>query len=73
MEEKKCTGDCLKCNTQQRIYCAAQMSNIIMSKIGNLETEIASLKSMMSDKENTNVFNPMQKDAEPNKTPNTTA
>ena len=30
MEGGICTGDCLKCNMQQQIYCAAQRSYAIM-------------------------------------------
>ena len=27
---ERCTGDCLKCNTQQQIYCASQRSYAIL-------------------------------------------
>lgn len=30
MAENTCTGDCLKCNTQQQIYCASQRSYAIL-------------------------------------------
>ena len=55
---KKCNGDCLKCSMQQQIYCSAQMSNILMGKVTEMEKDIASMKSAMSEKQTDDVFNP---------------
>lgn len=43
MAEGTCTGDCLKCNMQQQMYCAAQRSYAIMR---NQEAIVARLDAL---------------------------
>lgn len=43
MEQKTCSGDCLKCTFQQQVYCAAQRSYGIMK---NQEAMVARLDNI---------------------------
>ena len=58
---KRCSGDCMQCSFQQRVYCAAQIAR-------NNVDEIAEIKGMLSamaervdrlGNASTEVFNPM--------------
>ena len=46
-EDKKCNGRCEMCNTNQRTYCAAQMSYYNQQEI----SEIKSMLMKMQNKE----------------------
>lgn len=59
-----CSGDCLKCTFQQRVYCSAQMSrNMIdmMSVVLKSQEDIVSRLERLekNGKEQETVFNPM--------------
>ena len=59
-----CTGDCLKCNFQQRVYCSAQMSRNMLDTLSvvlkNQEDIVARLERIeKSGAEQSEVFNPM--------------
>lgn len=45
MADNTCTGDCLKCNTPQQIYCASQRSYAILR---NQEAIVARLDQLLA-------------------------
>jgi len=48
MEEKRCTGDCLKCSMQQQIYCAAQHGHVIFERQRALEERLDRLAAAVA-------------------------
>ena len=52
---KTCTGDCLQCPAQQRVYCAAQMSRNAIESLTRVERRLEEiedkLNSLEKDKE----------------------
>ena len=67
---KTCTGDCLQCPAQQRVYCAAQMSRNSIDKLNEMESRMSELEEVlmaidekierMGKSAEGEVFNPMQ-------------
>ena len=60
-----CSGDCLKCNFQQRVYCSAQMSrnmlDTLTTVLKNQEDIVSRLERIeKSGVEQSKVFNPME-------------
>ena len=49
MEEKKCTGDCLLCSAQQRLYCTTHMLLNIITTINKLEVHITSIEETLKE------------------------
>lgn len=65
MEERTCTGDCLKCSVQQQIYCGSRHGHAIMEvmpalfeRIDRIETALAAFAK------NTEIINPLKDDAQ---------
>lgn len=58
---KKCSGDCLMCSFQQRVYCAAQISRNNMDAIVEMRESIKELSQKIDRLGNTDsdVFNPI--------------
>lgn len=69
---KTCTGDCLQCPAQQRVYCAAQMSRNSIDKLNEMESRMSELEEVlmaidekierMGKSAEGEVFNPMKKE-----------
>ena len=46
-EIKTCPKDCLKCHPNQRLYCAAQMSRIMLERMDELQDRFERLEDKM--------------------------
>ena len=66
MEEKDiiktCTGDCMKCSVQQRIYCSAQMTRNLIDAVNALSMRVAELTERVEsiNADDSDVFNPLR-------------
>lgn len=55
MEEKEktlnktCSGDCVKCNAVQQIYCSSQISLAVMRNQETFEARISNIEKTLSD------------------------
>lgn len=60
---KVCTGDCTKCNQQQRLYCSAQFSRNLIDMVNALNMRVQALTETverLTASDAAEVFNPMQ-------------
>ena len=48
MAENKCTGECLKCNFQQQVYCAAQRTYAMMLNQEAIVNRLDRMEAMLS-------------------------
>ena len=60
MQDKKCTGECIKCSFQQQIYCAAQHGHAIMSFMPAIIERLDRIDAKFGSAE---VFNPLKEEA----------
>lgn len=65
-EVKTCPKDCLKCHPNQRLYCAAQMSRIMLERMDELQDRFERLEDKVKklDHADEGVFNPMEETQE---------
>lgn len=58
---KTCSGDCMKCNVQQRIYCSAQMTRNLIEAVNALNAKVDVLAEKVESLSNddADIFNPM--------------
>ena len=47
MEDKKCTGDCLRCGLQQQVYCAAQHGHAIYAGMARLSERLTQIEASL--------------------------
>ena len=59
MPDKKCTGECIKCNFQQQVYCAAQHGHAIMAFMPAIIERLDMLNSRFGQAD---IFNPLVKE-----------
>ena len=59
MTDKKCTGECIKCNFQQQVYCAAQHGHAIMAVMPAIIERLDRLESKFG---RADIFNPLAKE-----------
>ena len=65
MEEKRCTGDCLKCSLQQQVYCAAQHGRAIYGNFGRIQERLDQIEaSLVALASADNIINPMKDEAQ---------
>ena len=46
---KVCSGDCVKCNVMQQIYCASQFSLAVMRNQETFEARISNIETTLSE------------------------
>jgi hypothetical protein len=63
---KTCPKDCLKCHPNQRLYCAAQMSRIMLDRMDELQDRFERLEDRVKRMEHADesVFNPLEETQE---------
>lgn len=61
-QQKTCSGDCLRCGVQQRMYCSSQHSYNIERMLENLMSRFNGLEDTVSRLDDK--VNAMQEDAE---------
>jgi hypothetical protein len=44
-----CSGDCVKCNAVQQIYCSSQISLAVMKNQETFETRISNIEKILTD------------------------
>ena len=69
MEEKRCTGDCLKCSFQQQVYCAAQHGHAIMTFLPGIIERLDRIENEMAKFGQADIINPLKKEDEAQKDP----
>lgn len=47
MEEKRCTGDCIRCSFQQQVYCAAQHGHAILAVMPRVVTQLDRIEAAL--------------------------
>lgn len=59
---KTCPKDCMLCHPNQRLYCAAQMSRIMLDRMDELQDRLERMEDKMKrlDHADEGVFNPME-------------
>lgn len=59
---KTCPKDCMQCHPNQRLYCAAQMSRIMLDRMDELFGRFEMLEERVKKMEHADegVFNPME-------------
>lgn len=66
---KFCSGDCVKCNAVQQIYCSSQISLAVMKNQETFESRITNIEKTLSDISNllkSDIINPFnQKETAP--------
>ena len=63
MDENKCSGDCIKCHVNQRIYCAAQHGHAIMAALPPLFERLDRIEKALS-RFDASIINPLEDDAQ---------
>ena len=65
-EIKVCPHDCMKCHPNQRLYCAANWSRMMVEKMDELMQRFDAIEEKVDalDKYDEGVFNPMAEDDE---------
>ena len=58
MEEKRCTGDCLKCTLQQQVYCAAQHGHVVFANLGRIIERLDRIEAALAPADG--IINPMK-------------
>ena len=48
MEEKRCTGDCIRCSFQQQVYCAAQHGHAILAVMPRLVDQLDRIEGALA-------------------------
>lgn len=63
---KVCPRDCMKCHPNQRLYCAANWSRLVMERMDEMDERFERLESKVDSLDNADesVFNPMEEDTE---------
>lgn len=65
MEEKRCTGDCLKCSLQQQVYCAAQHGHVIFASLGTITERLSRIETALVNlSPSGEIINPIKEDAQ---------
>ena len=65
MEERTCTGDCLKCSVQQQIYCGSRHGHAIMGVLPSLFERLDRIEAALASfAKNTEIINPLKDDAQ---------
>jgi len=57
-----CSGDCLKCSFQQRVYCSAQMSRNMLDVLEDIRQRLDRIEKAGAEQEG--LFNPMNNEVE---------
>jgi len=61
MEEKKCTGDCLRCSFQQQVYCAAQHGHATLAVMPALVARLDRIEAaLMKFAPAADIINPLK-------------
>ena len=66
---KTCSGDCMQCSMQQRVYCSAQMTRMNIDTLNAIQESLAQIKEILQkiDKDDDDtLFNPLQQTEEEN-------
>lgn len=63
---KRCSGDCMQCSFQQRVYCAAQIARNNINEIAEIKGMLSAISERVERLGNatTEVFNPMNESVE---------
>jgi DNA-binding transcriptional MerR regulator len=66
---KMCSGDCMQCSMQQRVYCSAQMTRMTIDTLNAIQESLKQIKELLQKIDNNDdntLFNPMQQSEEEN-------